>query len=157
MRGHVVHDHVVVDVHPEVVGVQEANSTTIILSDVGLKALRNGEVAVVNGTRTGIGFRFEDPTGHNERRRLSLEATSVTATSDFVQFGQSALATPATQSQRFTLVVGKDSAALLVNGKVGAAIRLQGPVTVLAESHGAASELRDLKISPMPAASGCRG
>ena len=117
----------------------------------------DGEVTVVNGTRAGIGFRFEDPTGRNERRRLNLEATSVTATSDFVQFGQSALATPSIQSQRFTLVVGKDSAALLVGGKVGAAIRLQGPVTVVAESHGSASELRDLKVSPMRAASGCRG
>ncbi len=115
----------------------------------------DGEVASIDGTRSGLAFRFEDPSGKKERRRLALEPTAAAAGSDSVGFGQTALLTVPTANLPFSILVGRDSAALVVEGRIGAAVRLQGPVRTVLESHGWQTKLLNLKVSGLTFARGC--
>ena len=115
----------------------------------------DGEIASSGGSRQGVAFRFEDPAGKNERRSLVVHDVEVAAGSDNVSFGSTPITTPTGESLSFSLIVGRDSAALVTEGHVAAALRLQGGVQIFAEAQGATSTLRNLHWSPAPANSGC--
>ena len=115
----------------------------------------DGVMTSTAGRRGAIAFRFDDPTGRHERRRLAIEDAFVASGSDAVGFGQSPLTTPQTSSLPFALIVGKESAAIVTEGHVGAAVRLQGPVSVSLESHGDAVSLDRLVLRPGPTPAGC--
>ena len=115
----------------------------------------DGVLTAAGGHRGAVVFRLEDPKGRNERRRLAIEADAVAAGSDFVGFGQRPLSTPQSASLPFSLVVGKDSAFLITEGHIGAAVRLQGPVTVSIESHADTVTLDQLRMGPGTKESGC--
>jgi hypothetical protein len=115
----------------------------------------DGEIDASGAPREGLAFRFEDPSAKHERRNLIVSDGEVAAGSDNVSFGSSPLTTPITESLTFSLIVGRDSAALVTEGHVAAALRLQGPDQIFAEAKGATSALRNLRLSPAPANSGC--
>ena len=135
-------------------GSRPAANDRVVVSPTSCFRL-DGEIAATGGARAGVAIRFEDPTGKHERRSLTVNDGVVAGTSDNVSFGSSPLSTPTAQSLSFSLVVGRDSAALITEGHVAAAVRLQGPIQVFAESLSGAATLQNLRLSPAPANSGC--
>lgn len=115
-----------------------------------------------SGTLANIAFRFDsdqDPT--EERQFLALEGDRAGSGSQGLgSLGFESL--PANIGGdgpvSFALVVGRHSAALIVNGEVQAAVRLRDSVMrVTLESRTTEVDLSDLKVGDAPAGGGCAG
>ena len=103
-----------------------------------------------------VAFHFYDNAGKNERLNLSFDGDTSTSSSDFAEFQKEATDVPEQAlSVPFALVVGRRSAALVVNNKVRAATLLPKSVSVRAEATSGALRLSDLRLGSAPAGSGC--
>ncbi|MDQ1509272.1 MAG: hypothetical protein QOG50_1116 [Actinomycetota bacterium] len=108
------------------------------------------------GSLGHVAFHFYDNAGKHERLRLSFEGTDAVASSDFVDFLRLPAGVPAgTRRLPFSLVVGRRSAALVIEHQVRAAVLLPKSVTVTAEATTPALDLTDLRVGTAPSGSGC--
>jgi hypothetical protein len=108
------------------------------------------------GTLGHVAFHFYDNAGHDERLSLAFDGRDGISSSDFVDYLRiDADIPPGARRVPFSLVVGRRSAALVVEHKVRAAILLSKSVTVTAEAKTPALALSGLRIGPAPSGSGC--
>jgi hypothetical protein len=110
----------------------------------------------IDGTITtaggGVRFQFIDTTGATEPLHLSFDSKRATAGSYFVDY----LSLPLDASpDRFALVVGRRAAALVLDGKIRAALRLPASVAVTAAATGTPVDLSGLTATVMRPRSGC--
>jgi hypothetical protein len=101
-------------------------------------------------------FHFIDNAGKNEPLKLTFDGSNGISGSDYVDY----LSTPAdipdgADMVPFSLVVGRRSAALVIEHKVRAAMQIPKSVTVTAEATSPTLELSDLKLGEAPPGSGC--
>jgi hypothetical protein len=108
------------------------------------------------GTLGQLAFRFYDNAGKSERLTLSFEGNDAVSSSDFVDYLRlPAGVRPGSRRVPFSLVVGRRSAALVIEHQVRAALLLPKSVTVKAESKTPALGLTGLRIGAAPSGSGC--
>jgi hypothetical protein len=108
------------------------------------------------GTVGQVAFHFADNAGKNERLTLSFEGENAVSSSDFVDFLTLPTDVPGDAREvPFSLVVGRRSAALVIENEVRAALLLPKSVTTTAESTTGNLELADLRLGSAPAGSGC--
>ena len=126
---------------------------------VATKSCFRLEGTIATPDRSGVGrvsFHFYDNAGRNERLNLTFDGDTVTSSSDFTQFQSEPSDVPGgAQVVPFALVVGRRSAALVINNQVRAATLLPKSVTVRAEAPAGALRLSNLRLGPAPAGSGC--
>jgi hypothetical protein len=100
-----------------------------------------------------VRFDFHDTTGRTENVHVSVTSKQVTTGSDVVDY--LSLPTASTQTpSSFALVVGKRSAAIVLDGRIRGAVRLPPSVSVTASTTGGAA-VQDLRTGVAPARSGC--
>ena len=108
------------------------------------------------GTLGQFAFHFYDNAGRNERLSLSFEGEDAVSSSDFVDFASAPSGVSAgTRRVPFSLVVGRRSAALVIERMVRAAVLLPSSVTVTAEAKMQSLRLSGLRIGSAPSGSGC--
>lgn len=101
-------------------------------------------------------FRFDDNAGKSEQLNLEFAGDSAVSSSNFVDFQREPTNLAAGLKRvPFSLVVGRRSAALVIDGQVRAAILLPSSVTVKAQADTPSLGLLDLRIGSAPAGSGC--
>jgi hypothetical protein len=108
------------------------------------------------GTLGNVAFHFYDNAGKHERVSLSFEDGNAVSSSDVVAFASAPSGVQAgARRVPFSLVVGRRSAALVIEGKVRAAVLLPKSVTVTAEAKTPALALLGLRVGAAPSGSGC--
>jgi hypothetical protein len=108
------------------------------------------------GTLGQVIFRFNDNAGKNERLKLVFDGDNAISGSDFVDYLSSPADIPSgARTVPFSLIVGRRSAALVIEHRVRAALQLPKSVTVTAESRTSALELANLEVGKAPRGSGC--
>jgi hypothetical protein len=101
-------------------------------------------------------FRFDDNTGKSEQLNLKFEGATAVSSSNFVDFEREPTNLDADlQRVPFSLVVGRRSAALVIDGQVRAALLLPSSVTVKAQADTPSLGLSNLRVGSAPAGSGC--
>jgi len=103
-------------------------------------------------------FLLTNPTHPGDELRLTFDGDAVASGDPNVEFRRAP--TDLDGGRRdpvpFSIVVGKRSAALIVNGKVRAAGRLWStPHELRVESRRSSLQFADLRVGPAPAGSGC--
>ncbi len=96
-----------------------------------------------------------DPSGRSETVHLGLDSERAWSESSTVRYLEHPFGSQPGSDVSFTLLVGPQSAALIVNDEIVAAVRLQSAVTVALESQTADVVLRDVTISSASALHGC--
>jgi hypothetical protein len=116
----------------------------------------------VPGSTTTSGtlvVRLVDLDGSWERTTLAFDGVRGWSASDTVQFESVVVGStdgePVTDDVPVVLTVGSRSAALVVNGTIVAAARLDGPVEVQIEASAGPVTLSSMVVGPAPAGSGC--
>lgn len=110
-----------------------------------------------DGPPGGITFHFDDTTGKFEPVKLDFDGDHVSSSSDNVEFARLPSATSSDGPVKFTLVVGRRSAAMVVGGQVRAALRLPSSARVTVTSERGKLQLRNLRLGAAPDGSGCTG
>jgi hypothetical protein len=102
-------------------------------------------------------FWFDDNAHKAEQVNVDFDGDHVSSASAVVEYHRlpSELTVPGTTPTRFTLVVGRRAAALVVNGKIRAAVQLSKSVSVKLHSQRGILDLTDLRTGPAPSGSGC--
>ena len=115
-----------------------------------------GEVAS-DGPPGGIVFRFEDNAHKNEQMNLDFDGDHVSSASSATELHRlpSAVTTSGRTPEKFTLIVNRRAAALVVHGQIRAAVQLPKSVTVSLESQRGILHLTNLHKGPAPAVTGC--
>lgn len=113
-----------------------------------------------------LSFRFDGPSNTDETMRLNIADTEVFSGNDATVFDSvildptkvdTAQAAPAdTASHAFAVVVGAQSAALVVDGQIRAAVRLPKPARLSLEMRNGGVALGDLQVGAPPPDSGCK-
>jgi hypothetical protein len=117
----------------------------------------DGEIrADAAGALGQVIFRFNDNAGTNERLKLAFDGSNAISGSDFVDYLSSPAGIKAgTPTVPFSLIVGRRSAALVIEHRVRAALQLPESVTVTAEPKTPALDLANLEVGKAPPGSGC--
>jgi hypothetical protein len=117
----------------------------------------DGEIpADAAGTLGHVAFHFYDNAGHDEGLSLEFDGNDGVASSDFVDYLRIPADVPdGVRRVPFSLVVGRRSAALVIEHKVRAAVLLSKSVTVTAEAKMAPLALSGLRVGSAPSGSGC--
>jgi len=102
-----------------------------------------------NELGSGLIFWMRDADGSSEDVALGLTADRAWSASPTVEFASSSVQ----NAGSWTLLVGSRSAALVVEGRVAAAVRLDGDVRVVVDDPP--TQLFDLRTGRLAAASGC--
>jgi hypothetical protein len=116
----------------------------------------SGEVSS-DGPPGGLVFWFDDTEGDAETVNLSFDGDHASSASANVEFQRtpSEITTYGDVPARFSLIVGERAAALVVNGKIRAAIEIPESVNVSLRSHRGILDVRDLRTGPLPEFTGC--
>ena len=97
----------------------------------------------------------DDASGElGERQYLSTAGGEAWSSTDTIELERARWEPPTTATVPFSLLVGADSVALVVDGEVRAAVRTWGNVRVAVR---APATLQDLTVSPLTLGAGCRG
>ena len=114
-----------------------------------------------------LSFKFTDPKSATDHMRLNIVNAQVmsgndTTVFDSVSFGANAKdATEATVADlalhTFAVVVGKSSAALVIDGAIRSAVRLTNQTRLSLEVRSGGVKLSDLHVGAPPPESGCGG
>jgi len=110
-----------------------------------------------DGPPGGIVFRFEDNAHKSEQMNLDFDGDHVSSANSTTEFRRlpSDVTTDGTTPQRFTLIVNRRAAALVVRGQIRAAVQLPKSVSVSLESQRGSLDLSNLQKGPAPAVTGC--
>jgi hypothetical protein len=101
-------------------------------------------------------FHFDDNAGRHEQLNLLFEGYYAASSSDAAVFQREPTQVrPGARKVSFSLVVGRRSAALVVDGEVRAALLLPPSVTVTAQSRTPTLDFSNLRIGAAPTGSGC--
>ena len=102
-----------------------------------------------------LSFRLEDPSGAAERTRMNLSERTVFSGSDAQVFDTVEVPQLQTGVHQFKVVVGQRSAVLVIDQRIGAAVRLSTQQILTLEARTGGVRLTDLHRGPAPAHSGC--
>jgi len=102
-----------------------------------------------------LAFVFQDPTGVSERLHIGVDRGRAFSGSDFVMYEEESLGDAGVGRKEFALVVGSRSAALVMEGRIVAALRLLTPMTVSVQPRADTVGLLDLTVDDPPPESGC--
>ena len=110
-----------------------------------------------DGPPGGIAFWFDDNAHKAEPVNLAFDGDHVSSASSAVEYHRlpSELTLAGTVPTRFTLVVGRRAAALVVKGKIRAAVQLPKSVSVKMVSQRGVLDVTDMRTGPAPDVSGC--
>lgn len=101
----------------------------------------------------GVSFWFRDADGSTETVALSLSRDRAWSSSEAVEFGSTPL--DSRESVDILLLVGSRSAALVVDGRIVAAVEIDGDTTVTAVDRSGSVTLTNVRTGPMPSIAGC--
>lgn len=101
-----------------------------------------------------VTFVFEDPTGIDERLHLGIDRGRAFSRSDFVLYEEVPLGDAGVGEKTFRLVIGNSSAALVMDGRIVAALRLPSQDMVSVRAHTDPVAL-DMRVGQPPPESGC--
>ena len=103
-----------------------------------------------------VGFYFDDNTGKTQQMKLAFSGTYATSATDYNDFQREPTHVAAgARRVPFSIVVGRRSAALVVNGAVRAALLLPPSVTVTAAPSSPTLRFTNLRVGSAPTGSGC--
>jgi hypothetical protein len=110
-----------------------------------------------NGPTGGVIFRFEDNARKSEQVNLDFDGDHVSSAGATAEFHRlpSEVTTDGRTPEKFTLIVNRRAAALVVRGQIRAAVQLPKSVTVSLESQRGILDLSDLRKGPAPPLTGC--
>ena len=101
-----------------------------------------------------VTFVFEDPDGIDERLHLGIDRGRAFSRSDFVLYEEIPLGDAGVGEKTFRLVIGSMSAALVMDGRIVAALRLPSQDMVSVRAHTDPITL-DMRVGQPPPGSGC--
>lgn len=110
---------------------------------------------IMVGDDSTIRFSFIDPTRRSEILHLGLDFTRAWSESETMRYLEQLLDPEPVSEVSFSLLVGLQSAALIVNNEIVAAIRLPGKVNVALDSGAGDLDIRNLTIRTASALNGC--
>jgi hypothetical protein len=131
---------------------------------VGQSCVRiDGTARTEDGSAPAFDVRFEnsgtDPGGDlkQETLHLKLQGDKAISGSDAVEYESvsSGLQAAAAEPVRFSLVIGRRAAALVIGDQIRAAIRIPPSVTASLSSLGSSLAISDLRMSGAPPLTGC--
>lgn len=112
-----------------------------------------GTVSWTAGRSQGISIYFHDATGGSEPLHFTILRTEVFSASERSLYETHTLIDDGPKG--FAIVVGRQSAALIMEGRVVAAVRLSPSVTVTIQPRADRVELSDMRIGSPPEGGGC--
>lgn len=104
---------------------------------------------------SGIIFNLTDPSARFENVHLSLSATRASSSSDTVEFAGKDIEQGAAEPLEFLLVVGSQSAVLIVDSKVVAGTRTGDQAQLSVAIKSGQPSLSNLRIDTSPKLNGC--
>jgi len=104
---------------------------------------------------SGIIFNLTDPSARFENVHLSLSATRASSSSDTVEFAGKDIEQGAAEPLEFLLVVGSQSAVLIVDSKVVAGTRTGDQAQLSVAIKSGQPSLSNLRIDTSPKLIGC--
>ena len=107
------------------------------------------------GSESTVRFQFIDPTGRHQTSYLGLDHTKAWSANESFRFLEHPFTTKLDGSVSFSLLIGPQSAALIVGSEIVAAVRLSGPMNLALDSNFADLDLRDVTISPANSLQSC--
>jgi hypothetical protein len=102
-----------------------------------------------------LSFRFEDPVGSAERVRLNISELAAFAGNDAQVFDTVEIPGLAAGTHSFSIVIGDRSAVLVIDGQIGAAVRLSTQTALFLETRAGGVAITDLQRGRAPTESGC--
>ena len=109
----------------------------------------------MNGEDSSIRFLFIDAAEMKETVHLGFDFEKAWSGSESTRYLEHALALAPDNAENFSLIIGSQSAALIVGQDIVAAIRLDGSVNLAIESGSADLNVDDITISDAPSLYGC--
>ena len=107
------------------------------------------------GSESTVRFQFIDPTGRHQTSYLGLDHTKAWSANESMRFLDHPFASELDGSVSFSLLIGPQSAALIVGSEIVAAVRLSGPMNLALDSNFADLDLRDVTISSANSLQSC--
>ncbi|CAB4886996.1 unannotated protein [freshwater metagenome] len=144
------------------------NADDLLQLSPGLCSRISGTYTAVPGTAGSfLSFRFDSARASDEKMRLNIADRQVFSGNDNTVFESVALDPPSTDTgeppppdtatHEFAVVIGKYSAALVIDGQIRAAVRLTTQTHLSLEMRNGGVELAGLHVGPPPPDSGCPG
>jgi hypothetical protein len=109
----------------------------------------------MNAEDSSMRFLFIDAAGMKETVHLGFDFEKAWSGSESTRYLEHALALAPDNAENFSLIIGSQSAALIVGQDIVAAIRLDGSVNLAIESGSADLNVDDITISDAPSLYGC--
>ena len=110
----------------------------------------------VDGEESSIRFLFIDPAGVKETVHLGFDFEKAWSGSVTTRYLEHPLALAPDTTEAFSLIIGPQSAALIIGQDIVAAVRLSGLNNFAFDSGSADLNIRDVSISDIPSLYGCQ-
>lgn len=130
-------------------------TSPFVLSDTNCVRIAGTLNTEDQNSDSAIIFNLTDPAHSFENVHLSLSATRASSSSDNVEFASKDIERDSAQPLEFLLVVGSQSAVLIVDGEVVAGARLGNQAQLSVSVKTGQPQLSNLRIDTSPALDGC--
>jgi hypothetical protein len=107
------------------------------------------------GSESTVRFQFIDPTRRRQSSYLGLDYKKAWSANESMRLLEHPFAAKPDGSVSFSLLIGPQSAALIVGSEIVAAVRLTGPMNLALDSSFSDLQLRDVTISPANSLHSC--
>jgi hypothetical protein len=107
------------------------------------------------GSESTVRFQFIDPTGQHQTSYLGLDYKKAWSANESIRFLEHPFASEPDGSVSFSLLIGPQSAALIIGSEIVAAVRLSGPMNLAFDSGFSDLDLRDVTVSPANSLHSC--